>query len=101
MDEAIDLLQSFVDSEIDAETFAGDFIVLWREFRDETEVAMKAQGLWEESTRLINESISEEISKEDFSIQFMEVCNRVTGVRLTPISEEATIISHIMVEADA
>lgn len=101
MDEAIDLLQLFVDGKIDADTFAGDFIVLWREFCVETDVAMKAQGLWQESVQLTVDGFSEKISTEDFSRRYADVCNRVKGVRLTPISKESTIISHIMVECDA
>mgnify|MGYP001358371428 CR=1 FL=1 len=101
MDEVIQLMQSLVDGQIDYDTFAGDYITLWREIRDEQWAALEASGLRGEWDKLGNQISSKLISKEEYGQRTKALWDQIQGERIKGLSREGEIISHIMVEADA
>ncbi|MBI1279780.1 MAG: hypothetical protein GC179_16755 [Anaerolineaceae bacterium] len=101
MDEVIQLMQLLVDGHIDYDTFAGDYITLGREIRDEQWTALETSGLKRESDELGRLVLAGLISKEEFGKRNKALWDQVEGERIKGLSRESEIIAHIFVEADA
>src|SRR5688500_871682 len=95
------LFSQIMNGEITLQDFADDYIAVWKELQDRTKEIIKSQPHINEPLELAREQYkSGELTRIMYADKMQEILLQVEGCEVPPFSETASILDHLMVEAD-